>query len=63
MAGLGRMSCLWAADRGDLFHGWGLSQMHVPMLSPLDAVQYRHVMLHAYGHAADAFCLPLSESG
>lgn len=55
MDGLGRLSFLWAADLGDLFHGWGLSQMNVHMLSPLDAVQYRHVMLHAYGHAADAF--------
>jgi ribosomal protein S18 acetylase RimI-like enzyme len=55
MAGLGRLSCLWAADRGDLFHGWGLLQMNVHMLSPRDAAQYRQVMLHAYGHAADAF--------
>jgi hypothetical protein len=29
--------------------------MNVHMLSPSDAVQYRHVMLHAYRHAADAF--------
>ena len=63
MAGLGRLSCLWAADLGDVFHGWDLSQMNVHMLSPLDAVQYRYVMLHAYWQAADAICLPLSESG
>jgi hypothetical protein len=61
VAGLGRFSFPWAADLGDLFHGWGLSQMNVRMLSPLDAVQYRHVMLHAYRHAADAFTSTLQE--
>ena len=35
--------------------------MNVHMLSPLDAVQYRHVMLHAYRHAADAFTSTLQE--